>query len=116
MDDSNTNTSVLDTLNESKLVLYRYHREDVLIEHTNDTYLASRLVENIATNMTHVDDTYEINHGLSKEDLRILLKIVAKELPDVGRKRGAILRYIASFKKEPEPQIGSQLLRHLNRL
>jgi hypothetical protein len=116
MDDSNTNTSVLDTLNESRPVLYRYHRQSVLTDHGNDRFLASRLVENIATNMTRVDDTYEINHGLSKEDLRILLKIVAKELPDVGRKRGAILRYIASFKKETEPQIGSQLLKHLNRL
>jgi|TARA_R110002050_G_scaffold120923_2_gene239226 hypothetical protein len=116
MDDIKTPTSVLDTLNESRPALYRYHRESVLIDHTSDKYLQNRLIENIAINMTRVDDTYEINHGLSDEDHRILLKIVAKELPDVGRKRGAILRYIASFKKEPEPEIGSQLLRHLNRI
>jgi hypothetical protein len=66
--------------------------------------------------MTRVDDTYEINHGLSNEDHRILLKIIAKELPDVGRKRGAILRYIAAYKEKPEPMIGSQLLRYLNRI
>lgn len=66
--------------------------------------------------MSRVNDTYEINHGLSNEDHRILLKIVAKELPDVGRKRGAILRYIAAYKEKEEPDIGSQLLRHLTRL
>tara|TARA_R110000803_G_scaffold68703_1_gene130755 strand:+ start:252 stop:602 length:351 start_codon:yes stop_codon:yes gene_type:complete len=116
MDDINTKTSVLEALSEAKPVLFRYHRESVLKDHGNDNYLRNRLVENININMTRVDDTYEINHGLSNEDHRILLKIVAKELPDVGRKRGAILRYIASFKEKPEPMIGSQLLRHLTRL
>jgi len=115
MDDIKTN-SVLDALNEAKPVLFRYHRESVLIDHANDSYLQNRLVENIQLNMTRVDDTYEINHGLSNEDHRILLKIIAKELPDVGRKRGAILRYIAAYKEKPEPMIGSQLLRHLNRV
>jgi len=116
MDDINTKTSVLDALNEAKPVLFRYHRESVLIDHAHDNYLRNRLVENINTNMERVDDTYEINHGLSNEDHRILLKIVAKELPDVGRKRGAILRYIAAYKEKPEPEIGYQILRHLNKV
>lgn len=116
MDDINTKSSVLDALNEAKPVLFRYHRESVIIDHTNDNYLRNRLVENININMLRVNDTYEINHGLSDEDHRILLKIVAKELPDVGRKRGAILRYIASYKEKQEPMIGSQLLRHLNKI
>jgi len=88
----------------------------VIRDHGNDSYLRNRLVENIDINMSRVNDTYEINHGLSNEDHRILLKIVAKELPDVGRKRGAILRYIAAYKEKQEPMIGSQLLRHLKRI
>jgi len=116
MDDINTKSSVLDALNEAKPVLFRYHRESVIRDHGNDSYLRNRLVENIDINMSRVNDTYEINHGLSNEDHRILLKIVAKELPDVGRKRGAILRYIAAYKEKQEPMIGSQLLRHLNRI
>jgi len=116
MDDINTKTSVLEALNEAKPLLFRYHRESVLLDHTNDSYLSNRLVENIETNMLRVNDAYAINHGLSNEDHRILLKIVAKELPDVGRKRGAILRYIAAYKEKPEPEIGSQLLRYLNKI
>ena len=51
MDDINTKTSVLDALNEAKPVLFRYHRESVLIDHANDNYLRNRLVENININM-----------------------------------------------------------------
>ncbi len=49
---------------------------------------------------SHQLDTYEIHHGLSPKELRTLLKIVAKDFPDCGRKRGAILRYIKAFMPE----------------
>ena len=45
-------------------------------------------------------DKYEINHGLSPKEHRTLLKILAKDFPDCGRKRGAILRYIKAFTPE----------------
>lgn len=49
---------------------------------------------------SHELDTYEIHHGLSPKELRTLLKILAKDFPDCGRKRGAILRYIKAFMPE----------------
>jgi hypothetical protein len=42
----------------------------------------------------------EIEHGLNSRDLRTLFKILAKELPNCGRKRGAILRYIKAYTEE----------------
>ena len=45
-------------------------------------------------------DTYEVHHGLNSKEMRTLLKILAKEFPDCGRKRGAILRYIKAFMPE----------------
>lgn len=45
-------------------------------------------------------DKHEINHGLNPKEMRTLLKILAKNFPDCGRKRGAILRYIKAFMPE----------------
>jgi|19_taG_2_1085344.scaffolds.fasta_scaffold00262_12 hypothetical protein len=64
------------------------------------------------------------NHGgpeqrfpIPDEDLKILEGIYHNKLPDCGRKRGAINRYIAFFKKDmPEPTDHfSQLKRQLER-
>jgi phage tail protein X len=62
-----------------------------------------------------IKDTYDIKHGLSDHRLRILLKIVAKDLPDCGRKRGAILRYIDAYDK-PLDETGYCLYRKLSSL
>lgn len=66
-------------------------------------------------------DTHEIHHGLADEDMRILHKILARAYPSdtgVGRKRGAILRYIKHFKEtqhKPAQVTGQQLHRYLKR-
>lgn len=47
-------------------------------------------------------ETEEINnpkHGLDEEELNILFNILAKKLPNCGRERGAIIRYINRHKK-----------------
>ena len=68
-----------------------------------------------------VADTHEIHHGLPDEDMRILHKILARDYPTdtgVGRKRGAILRYIKYFKEtqhKPAQVTGQQLHRYLKR-
>lgn len=60
-------------------------------------------------------DIYEINHGLEDYQLRILLKILAKDLPDCGRKRGALLRYIDAYDK-PLDETGYRLYKKLSSL
>ena len=68
-----------------------------------------------------VADTHEIHHGLADEDMRILHKILARDYATdtgVGRKRGAILRYIKHFKEtqhKPAQVTGQQLHRYLKR-
>lgn len=48
-------------------------------------------------------DTYEVEHGLTDPQLRILFKILAKDYEDCGRKRGAILRYISHYENVDQP-------------
>lgn len=60
-----------------------------------------------------VDDTYEVEHGLNNKELRILFKILAKQLPDCGRKRGAILRYIKAYQGEELKNIPKSLHNYL---
>ena len=68
-----------------------------------------------------VADTHEIHHGLEDDELRILFKILGRAYPSdtgVGRKRGAILRYIKHFKEtqhKPAKVTGQQLHRYLKR-
>lgn len=73
-------------------------------EHMNDG-LTYHLADRIRRTEEHRTDAYEINWhdtGLTPQDIRILQKILRKDLPDAGRKRGAILRYIKHFKQEPD--------------
>ena len=57
-------------------------------------------------------DTYVVNHGLTDSEMRILHKILARDLPDCGRKRGAILRYIKAYQSN-ESNHGINLYRSL---
>jgi hypothetical protein len=72
--------------------------------HQNDG-LSYHLSERIQRTEEYSTDSYKINWvdtGLTNEDQRILQKILRKDFQDAGRKRGAILRYIKHFKKEPD--------------
>ena len=42
-----------------------------------------------------------------------LKKILAKDFPDAGRKRGAIMRYIKHFTKDPGEEVGRKLYNEL---
>jgi len=72
-------------------------------------------------NNLYQKDEHEIHHGLSDQDLRILHKIIARDYPTdtgVGRKRGAILRYIKYFKETqhtPPKVNGKVLYKYLKR-
>ena len=68
----------------------------------------------IGENISRVQDTYEIQWAdiLTREEERVLKKILLKDYPDAGRKRGAILRYIKHFKTEPD-QTGLKLYREV---
>tara|TARA_R110001606_G_C15061491_1_gene614806 strand:+ start:286 stop:633 length:348 start_codon:yes stop_codon:yes gene_type:complete len=92
-----------ETLSESLSrlpVVYSAGHEHAAQIHREAGRYVNRTIDHIEQDTQHELDTYDIEHGLSKADLRILLKIVAKELPDCGRKRGAILRYIKAYAPE----------------
>jgi hypothetical protein len=90
-----------------------------------NSMVQSHHIDNIAVELQQSNkvyaDTQEIDHGLPEEDMRILLNILARSYPTdtgVGRKRGAILRYIKYFKEtqhKPAPVTGQQLHRYLKR-
>jgi predicted transcriptional regulator len=90
-----------------------------------DQMVGSHQLENLANELNQTNkvyaDTHEIEHGLQEDDMRILLKILARAYPTdtgVGRKRGAILRYIKYFKETqhtPKGVTGKQLHRYLKR-
>lgn len=78
---------------------YHYHspyraRTDVIRANT---------IRNIEHTSNQLLDTYDIEHGLTPAELRVLLKIVAKSYHDCGRKRGAILRYIKYYMEQDVP-------------
>lgn len=50
---------------------------------------------------------------LTAEEERTLKKILMKDFPDAGRKRGAIMRYIKHFTKDPGEQVGRKLYNQL---
>jgi len=50
---------------------------------------------------------------LTVEEERTLKKILAKDFPDAGRKRGAIMRYIKHFTKDPGEQVGRKIYNQL---
>ena len=50
---------------------------------------------------------------LRAEEERTLKKILMKDFPDAGRKRGAIMRYIKHFTKDPGEQVGHKLYNEL---
>jgi hypothetical protein len=62
-----------------------------------------------ATSQEKLLDTYEIQHGLTDNQIRILFKILARDLDDCGRKRGAILRYIKHY-EENQRHLGDKKL------
>ena len=90
-----------------------------------DNMVASHHMQNIAQELEQSNriyaDTHKIDHGLADDEMRILHKILARAYPSdtgVGRKRGAILRYIKHFKEtqhKPAQVTGQQLHRYLKR-
>ena len=67
--------------------------------------LSYHLSDRIQRTEEYSTDSYKITWedcDLSVADQRILQKILRKDFQDCGRKRGAILRYIKHFKKEPD--------------
>ena len=77
--------------------------------------------ENLMHRNQRDSDTHPVDHGLDKESERILHKILARDYPTetgVGRKRGAILRYIKHFKdtQHTPPKVnGKTLYKYLKR-
>ena len=58
-------------------------------------------------------DEHDIENPLSREETRILFKILRKDLPDCGRKRGAILRYIKAYMPERERNLSIAMYNHI---
>lgn len=76
----------------------------------------AHITDGVESEQARLEDTYEIQPDLTPEQLRVLFKIINKQLPDCGRKRGAILRYIRAYMPEPEPNYGSKILQRLKNL
>jgi len=104
--------NITEALSTQRTALSGYHRypEDY----------ASLERERLAVQLAHdkiidqENDSHEIQHGLPNHKLRILFKIIAKDLPDCGRKRGAILRYIEAY-DNPKPNTGKALYKKLTK-
>ena len=85
------------------------------------THHIQSLAQELDNENKRVADKHEIDHGLDKEELRILFKILGRYYDSdtgVGRKRGAILRYIKHFKEtqhKPAQVTGRQLHKYLKR-
>ena len=77
---------------------------EYLSRNTNDGF-QYHLSDRVKRSEEYATDSYKIewhDTGLDNDDQRILQKILRKDFRDCGRKRGAILRYIKHFKKEPD--------------
>ena len=107
-------THLLDLLDSSKSMLEvhnGYHSHDKARSADQTSVLSNNTLLNIRASTDRMLDEYEINHGLSDSEIRVLLKIVAKEYEDCGRKRGAILRYIKHFQEvEAKAKVGDKKL------
>jgi hypothetical protein len=108
---ANTTTTALDILTANHTVHQRSGIRVIDSEGRRNysRSLTTRQVEHLDTCSAQHLDEYTVDHGLSPKQLRILLKIMAKELLDCGRKRGAILRYIAQYEKTI-PSVGNERL------
>ena len=110
-------SNLIDTLKSSRAVAQDYH--DTYQRHAINLTSTSRRNSVNASLQRALDDeydTWEIQPELSPQELRILFKIINKRLPDCGRKRGAILRYIKAYMPEPKPNYGVRILQKLNNL
>lgn len=65
-----------------------------------NTASASRIIDNNKRNQASL--------RIPDEDLRIIEKIYHKRYENVGRKRGALLRYIEDMRKNQEPDLSEQ--------
>lgn len=101
-------TNITNAFRTCRTSLQRWHESPWDFSRDDFRRLSSNLPEREAVHL----DTHPINHGLDKDDLRILFKILAKDLPECGRKRGAILRYIDAY-KQPKQELGKNLYRFL---
>jgi hypothetical protein len=101
-------TSITDALSKSITHISRWHERPYDLNSGDVERVNARLVIDEAREL----DTYPVEHGLDPAELRILFKILARELPECGRKRGAILRYINAY-KQPKQQLGKDLHRFL---
>lgn len=109
---------ILDILDRSKSMLQShngYHHHDSSRSAIQTSTLSNRTQLAMKEAADRMLDQHEIRHGLTDTQVRILLKIVAKEYDDCGRKRGAILRYIKHFEEvEAKTKQGDRTL--FNRL
>ncbi len=81
---------------------YHYHRSD--LDPTYLTSIGTNVLSTLDRNTQRFKDEHPIEHNLSDKQIRILLKIVAREYEDCGRKRGAILRYLRHYEEQEEAQ------------
>ena len=107
--------------NGSDALIYAFQYAD----DNPDNMVAPHHVQNLSNELNNENkrlaDEHEIEHGLDKDDLRILFKILGRYYDSdtgVGRKRGAILRYIKHFKEtqhKPAQVTGRKLHNYLKR-
>jgi|TARA_R110002051_G_scaffold181387_1_gene250869 hypothetical protein len=94
----------LDILNNGESAFQKDHGYHYHSPYRGTTAPIGGQTVRIITNACKAElDTDEIQHGLSDEELRVLLKIIAKRYDDCGRKRGAILRYIKHYMEQDVP-------------
>jgi hypothetical protein len=91
--------SLNEALNECPSIYAYAHCYPERIHYETNNSLV-RVSDSVANDTAVELDEHTIEHGLTKKELRTLFKILAKQLPNCGRKRGAILRYIKAYTTE----------------
>lgn len=100
---------------------YAFHYSNDNPDHMVSPHHVQNLANELDNENKRLADEHEIQHGLDKHELRILFKILGRYYDSdtgVGRKRGAILRYIKHFKEtqhKPAKVTGRQLHNYLKR-
>ena len=112
---------LIDKPNASDGFRYAFHYANDNPDHMVAPHHIQNLAQELDIENKRVSDTHEIEHGLEDDELRILFKILGRHYSSdtgVGRKRGAILRYIKHFKEtqhKPAQVTGRKLHNYLKR-
>ena len=109
-------TNIYKVFKESATPAEAYVHRGIEKVHNEPLFLVERMGKSIQSKVAVELDEHEIKNPLTAKSTRILFKILNKEFPDCGRKRGAILRYIQAYTPKEERDLPKALFNALRNL